>query len=139
METKFLVNVWAGVIGRTLKGIIFYQIFQIQSDIKISSQNDSYSGQYHVTVRKHLDSYFPIRWIGKTALASSVERLDPIDFYVEPRSYFIPKKWEELFEKKTDETFEKKSYMELRVYTSEVQIRACRCIKDQGSHFIHEQ
>lgn len=108
-QAKFSVNVWAGVIGRTLIGphilpdnfngenyLYFLQndlptllddaeVPILNTDRPIIFQQDGCPAHWTLIVREHLDNCFPGSWIGRDGPIPWPARspdLTPLDFFV---------------------------------------------------------
>lgn len=109
-QAKFSINVWAGIIGRTLIGphilpdnlngenyLYFLQnhlpplLYEAEVPIlncmnrPIIFQQDGCPAHWTLTVREHLDNSFPGNWIGRDGPIPWPARspdLTPVDFFV---------------------------------------------------------
>lgn len=164
-QVKFSVNVWAGVIGRSLIGPHYlpdkvngdnYLEF-LQNDLPellnevpvfeeerpIVFQNDGCPAHYRLTVREHLDNAFPNSWIGRTGPIPWPARspdLTPLDFYVWGHAKALVyneeiQNREHLIAKINAAFNTMKEEMRLRTTTVEMRRRCRACIRNGGAQF----
>lgn len=167
-QRKFSVNVWAGVIGRTLIGPHYlpdkldgpkYLSF-LQNDIPglleeaglldlerpLIFQQDGCPAHWTRNVRDYLSDCFPERWIGRDGPWPWPPRspdLTPMDFFVWGRAKELVYTTEirtkdELVQRINDAFTTMKEEMMLKVTTTTVRNRARACIRNGGSHFENE-
>ena len=162
-QNRFSVNVWAGVIGRTIIGPHFlpenlnganYLDF-LQNDIPdlldeagllererpIIFQQDGCPAHWSLAVRNYLDDCFPD---GTFPWPPRSPDLTPLDFSIWGRAkelvYTTEIRTREELIRKINEAFDRmKEDMTIRVTTTEVTKRARACIRNNGLHFEHEQ
>ncbi|CAK9829671.1 Transposable element Tc3 transposase [Anthophora retusa] len=166
-QRKFSVNVWAGVIGKTLIGPYYlpdnlngdnYLVFlkNVMPDIldevplnvrnQIIFQNDGCPAHQRLTVRNFLNEQFPNRWIGRSGPILWPPRspdLTPV-YYVwgcmKDLVYAEEIRDKNHLIRKIEEAATKmKQEMKLGITTSEIRRRARFCIRHNGSHFEHQR
>lgn len=167
-QHKFSVNVWAGVIGKTLLGPYYlpqnlngdnYLEFlqNVLPDIfdeaplnvrnRIIFQNDGCPAHYRITVREFLDQHFPNRWVGRSGPILWPARspdLTPLDYHVWGRMKELVyeeeiRDREHLIRRIDEACLRMKEEMKVGVTTTEMRRRARVCIRNGGSHFEHQK
>lgn len=163
-QQKFSVNVWAGVIGRTLIGpyyvpdtlngdnyLEFLQnnlddiLDEVPLDVRreIIYQHDGCPAHYRNAVRDYLTAQFPNRWIGRNGPMLWPARspdLTPLDYYVWGRAkqlvYEVSIQTRNQLIHRIDAAFiQMKQEMRVGTTTTQMRKRARLCIRNGGRHF----
>lgn len=162
-QSKFSVNVWAGLIGRDLIGPYFLPerlngelyLHFLQNNLpdlllpvlgeegRITFQHDGCPAHFLRDVRNHLNDVFPNAWVGRGGPIPWPARspdLTPLDFYVWGRAkelvYASEVSTREVLIERINAAFETmKDEIRLRTTMDHMRKRCYACLQSGGGHF----
>lgn len=166
-QSRFSVNVWAGVIGNRvigphylpdhLNGDNYLEFLQndlpelldevpiMNGERPIVFQNDGCPAHWRLPVREYLDNVFPNSWIGRNGPFPWPPRspdLTPLDFYVWGRAkqlvYATEIESRDHLVQRIGAAFVTiQEEIRLRTTTVEIRRRCRACIRNRGQQFEH--